>query len=266
MIRTPLLCVAALGAALAPFWVSAGSEAVGSAQLRQQWLRLLGRETPLEPAMEFPYQGCFRQAANRHRLPLVLLLAVARGESDFDPMARSPANARGLMQIQWPETARHLGIERLSRLHEPCANVDAGARYLRELLDRYQGDLHLALAAYNYGPGRIAVGARRIPEGAAWYSEYIYGHLRYVVAPPAAAPTSPRFYSELRELDLIVFHRSYRAAAFVTRVQRQLPGLSVGWFRRGNGAFVVVLQYHDPSGLDRARRALRRAGFPTGRG
>lgn len=91
----------------------------------------------------------FLVAALEYGLPESLLLAVARGESDCEARARSRANAHGVMQILWPDTAKHLGINRLSDLYEPCTNIDAGARYLKELLARYDGNVHLALAAYN---------------------------------------------------------------------------------------------------------------------
>ena len=116
-----------------------------------------------EPAYKFPYSTCFKTAALQYDLPETLLLAVARGESDFEATARSRANAHGVMQILWPGTARHLGIHRLSDLYDPCTNIDAGARYLRELLKTYGGNMHLALAAYNYGPGRIARDGNNIP-------------------------------------------------------------------------------------------------------
>ncbi len=133
------------------------------------------------PALDFPYAHCFKRAATAHGLPETLLVAVARGESDFKPRARSKANAYGLMQILWPDTAKHLGLEQLSEVLDPCTNVDAGARYLKELQQRYDGDLNRTLAAYNYGPGRIPVTGGRLPDGAIWYSAYIMRHLDYVL-------------------------------------------------------------------------------------
>ena len=126
-------------------------------------------------------QAAFVPRPRRYDLPETLLLAVARGESDFEPTARSKANAHGVMQILWPTTARHLGIYRLSELYDPCTNIDAGARYLKELVARFDGNLHLALAAYNYGPERISADVANIPKGATWYSGYIYRHLDYVL-------------------------------------------------------------------------------------
>ena len=95
------------------------------------------------------------------------------------------------MQILWPDTARHLGIYRLSQLYDPCTNIDAGARYLKELLGNYDDNLHLALAAYNYGPSRIAKDGFNIPSGAEWYSGYIYRHLNYVLGDGSKQNTVP---------------------------------------------------------------------------
>ncbi len=216
-----------------------------------------------ELRLRYPYERCFRRAASESNLPLSLLIAVARGESDFDANARSSANAFGLMQIQWPGTARHLGIQRLRDLYDPCTNVRAGARYLRELLVRYDGDLHLALAAYNYGPSRIRVnaGGNDIPEGARWYSGYIYRHLRYVRAGAARAPrVEPAPYQSERKLEVLVFRRPFRAEANVNYLEAEYPDLRLDWFRRRLGGFSVVLLYRDEAEHRRGVQILRRAG------
>ncbi len=123
-------------------------------------------------ASGYPYQGCFEAAADLHGMPLDLLLAVAATESAWDPDARSHANAHGIMQIQWPGTARHLGVTRVAELYNPCLNIELGARYLRELMDRNDGDLERALASYNYGPGRIDAAAE-LPAGAQRYIQAV---------------------------------------------------------------------------------------------
>lgn len=229
------------------------------------WERYMSSASTLQPGYAFPHADCFQRAALSHGVPLTLLLAVARGESDFDPDAKSRANAHGVMQIQWPETARHLGILRLSQLYEPCTNIDAGARYLVELLARYDGNLHLALAAYNYGPGRIAPGATNIPSGARWYSAYIYRHLGFVLGEGLADPLVSTLYSAIGRSLLVSFGEPYRAEAFVAYLEQSLPGEEsspqIDWFRTGVGRFDVVFTYADKDAFEHGARLLRRAGF-----
>lgn len=226
------------------------------------WRSYKNSQTHLEPAYRFPHATCFGAAALQHDLPVTLLLAVARGESDFEETARSRANAHGVMQILWPDTANHLGLSRLSQLYDPCVNIDAGARYLKEMLARYSGNLHLALAAYNYGPRRIPVSGDNIPDGANWYSGYIYRHLNYVLGSGSGArPVGDALYSELGQSTLVSFGEPYRAAAFIAQLERHAPELSLDWFRRGTGQFEVVMTYADREDFDRSAGLLRRAGF-----
>lgn len=226
------------------------------------WRDYLRNDTDLSPSYRFPHANCFRAAAATYGLPETLLLAVARGESDFEPTARSKANAHGVMQILWPTTANHLGIYRLSQLYEPCTNIDAGARYLRELLERFSGNIHLALAAYNYGPERIPLDGEDIPSGATWYSGYILRHLNYVIGGEVAAPDAVgRLYSDFGRSTLLVFGEPYRAEAFVTGLEQRAPGLQLDWFRQGTGEFAVVLIYENRDAFDRSASLLRHAGF-----
>ena len=92
-----------------------------------------------------------RAAAQKHGLPVDFVLAVARQESGLNPRALSPKGAIGLMQLM-PGTARMLGVNP----HDPQANADAGVRHLCELLEKYNYDARLALAAYNAGPGAVS--------------------------------------------------------------------------------------------------------------
>lgn len=226
------------------------------------WQQYLDSQGSVPPAMTFPHSTCFNVAALEYNLPTTLLLAVARGESDFDVTARSRANAHGVMQIQWPGTARHLGINRLSELYEPCVNIDAGARYLKELLTRYDGNLHLALAAYNYGPSRIANDGTTIPSGANWYSGYIYRHLEYVLGDAGgSADRGAALYSSVGQSTLLTFGEPYRAVAFVARLEARAPGLTLDWFRRGTGEFEVVMSYADRETFNRSAALLEAAGF-----
>lgn len=99
---------------------------------------------------ELIYAVSVRAAEQRYGLPPGLLRALIWTESRFNPMAVSPAGAAGLAQLM-PGTARYLGV--INR-HDPLASIDGGARYLREMLDKF-GAIHLALAAYNAGPRAV---------------------------------------------------------------------------------------------------------------
>ena len=256
MIACLMLLVAAPAAAKTDAAIDAGA-------LETRWQTFSETATQTQPAVEFPYAHCFKRAAAAHDLPETLLLAVARGESDFEPQARSHANAYGLMQILWPGTAKHLGLNRLSELLEPCTNVEAGARYLKELLQRYQGNLHRALAAYNYGPSRIPVSGGTLPDGAVWYSSYILRHLDYVLNGSSARPraAAPRPYSDQDRLLIIRCARPYRAAAFVETLQPDFGDIRLDWFRRPDGDFDVVMLYASEQELQRGRRLLADMGF-----
>jgi hypothetical protein len=105
------------------------------------------------PVPAVPFGAEIYQAAQRHGVDPELVAAVVRAESAFDVRAVSVKGARGLMQLM-PATARRFGVSQ-DRVHDPAVNVDAGARYLAWLLGRFEGDLALALAAYNAGEGTV---------------------------------------------------------------------------------------------------------------
>jgi hypothetical protein len=92
-----------------------------------------------------------RAASGTYHLDPDLVSSVIRAESGFNVRAVSPKGAQGLMQLM-PQTASQLGVQ---NAFDPQANVEGGARYLRELLERYDFDLIKALAAYNAGPQRV---------------------------------------------------------------------------------------------------------------
>ena len=99
---------------------------------------------------ETDLDAIFEAAGLRYSLPPNLLKAVAKTESGFRPDAVSRAGAIGIMQLM-PGTARGLGV---TDIYDPMDNIMGGAKYLRQLIDRF-GDLQLALAAYNAGPSNV---------------------------------------------------------------------------------------------------------------
>jgi soluble lytic murein transglycosylase-like protein len=91
------------------------------------------------------------QASQQYDLPAKLIKAVIQHESNFNPHALSKSGASGLMQLM-PTTARSLGV---NDVFDPEQNILAGSKYLKQMLDKYDGKLELALAAYNAGPANV---------------------------------------------------------------------------------------------------------------
>jgi len=102
--------------------------------------------TPLSP-----YEDIIREAALKYGVDPDLVRAVIRTESNFNPLAKSRAGAKGLMQLM-PRLAKELGI---SNPFDPRENVLGGTKYLSKLLDRHDGDVSLALASFNAGPRNV---------------------------------------------------------------------------------------------------------------
>jgi soluble lytic murein transglycosylase-like protein len=120
-----------------------------------------------QPAPELRAE--LERAAQRHGLDYALLHALVQVESGFDAAAVSPKGAVGLMQLM-PATARRYGVSATDagalkhKLQRSAINVDAGSRYLRDLLSRYDGRTELALAAYNAGEGAVQRAGEQIPD------------------------------------------------------------------------------------------------------
>ncbi len=105
------------------------------------------------------YAPLIENAARKHNVPVELICGVILQESGGNPRARSHCGARGLMQLM-PATARRFGVK---NSFNPAQNIEGGTKYLRWLLDRFDGNVELALAGYNAGEGAVEKHGNKIP-------------------------------------------------------------------------------------------------------
>jgi hypothetical protein len=190
-----------------------------------------------EKHQSYPYQSCFEVAASLHSVSLDLLLAVAATESNWDPDAISKANAHGIMQIQWPGTARHLGVKRLGELYNPCLSISLGAKYLQELLQTFNNNTRTALAAYNYGPSRIQA-SNTLPDGAQRYATKVLDKQKSIQAglvPKALQPETAQ--------QLVIFDSRLRADRLAAHLRKGMQGATVDVVKadRPQRGFAVML-------------------------
>jgi soluble lytic murein transglycosylase-like protein len=147
--RTLLLTAAALAMPHAAK-VSTSSVANARGQLPSVSYTIDRVVAPLE--LRHAYDHIIADAARTYRLDPRMIRAVMQAESAFNPLAVSPVGALGLMQLM-PAVAAELGA---TDPMDPRQNIMAGSRYLRQLLDAHRGNVRLALASYNAGPGNVA--------------------------------------------------------------------------------------------------------------
>jgi soluble lytic murein transglycosylase-like protein len=113
-------------------------------------------------------------ASKTYEIDPLLIKSVIRVESDFDANATSPKGAMGLMQLM-PKTAKDLGVK---NCYNPVENIMAGTRYLKSLLDRYDGNIELTLAAYNWGMGNLERHPDKLPMETRTYIARVNGYIR----------------------------------------------------------------------------------------
>ncbi|MEW6386645.1 MAG: lytic transglycosylase domain-containing protein [Thermodesulfobacteriota bacterium] len=145
---------------------SAGSRGGGSARADVDRYFSGGKGGRINPSA---FDGIIRNASQKHQVPEELIKAVIKVESNFNPRARSHMGAMGLMQLM-PGTARDLGV---TAAYDPAQNIDGGTRYLKEMLERYNGSVPMALAAYNWGPGNLEKG-RSLPAETRSYLQLVH--------------------------------------------------------------------------------------------
>jgi soluble lytic murein transglycosylase-like protein len=180
-----------------------------------------------------------RDAAKTHRIDFELLQALIVAESGFDPLAVSPKGAIGLMQLM-PDTAKRFGVNAdkkssvEQKLRDPKTNINAGAKYLRMLINMFPGQMELAIASYNAGEGAVQKYGNKIPP----YKET----QNYV-------KTVTQTYLALKPPVVIASLRNAAAAENgPTRVRMQMGGATLGG-AIGRGNMVTPLASADAATL-----------------
>ncbi len=147
-------CQKRIGFGAGPARSATGEPSVGAAGSAER------DDSPRAALSRFPgpageresFEPYIQEAARRYNVPANLVRAVIKVESNFRPQAVSSAGAKGLMQLM-PGTAKDMAV---SDLFDPRQNILGGTRYLRVLINRFEGDIRLVLAAYHAGPGIVA--------------------------------------------------------------------------------------------------------------
>jgi len=164
----------------------------------QAWpeVRVGGRRNSRKNSLAYDHH--IQRSGFRYNIDPQLIKAIIKAESDFDCYASSPKGAQGLMQLM-PATARDLNV---SNPFDPRSNIDGGSRYFRTILDTFNGDIPLSLAAYNAGPNRVKRTNRipQIPETV----EYVQRVLRHYKGYKTVGLPAPSAGSVIKVGDLLV--------------------------------------------------------------
>jgi len=167
-----LSCVPSAYADIFGYTDATGTLVLSDVKTDNRYALLLQTEIAKNAALAVPFAGghinwenqkrfapLVAQAARTYHIDEALLHAVISTESGYEPRAVSPKGAIGLMQVM-PATGKRFGV---LNLNDPSQNVEAGARYLRDLLRQFDNDLQLVLAAYNAGENAVLRHGKRIP-------------------------------------------------------------------------------------------------------
>ncbi len=119
---------------------------------QEVYIKTTQKKKPRIYSKKRPYAKEISEAAQKNGLDPKLISSVIQAESDFDPKAVSKAGARGLMQLM-PQTASRYKVK---NIHNPEENIEGGTKYFKDLMEKYKGDVKLALAAYNAGESAVA--------------------------------------------------------------------------------------------------------------
>ncbi len=174
----------------------------------------------------YPFQQEISAAAMKYNLPLPFVMAVARGESFFDPKAKSAKGALGIMQVM-PETAGDYGVSS-EELLDPAKNIDVGVHLLSDLYGKLQ-DPYLTLAAYYCGYGGVDKENTSARQDCDDYVRYIYTHMQTILTRAEPAQVGP---SETATFVVARFDNFLDSERFLTLLSERLADVNFDLFRK----------------------------------